>query len=120
MSLLAYKVLHILGILLAFYALGGLTLHYLNGGSKESNRSAKLTAATHGFGLVVIFISGFGLLHKAGYGWPLWAVAKIGIWLLIGAMVALVRRMPEHAKLFWFLVPTLGAVAAWLALFKPF
>jgi hypothetical protein len=120
MSLLTYKVLHILGILLAFYALGGLTLHHMNGGTKESNRSSKLTGATHGFALVLILISGFGMLHQAGYGWPLWAVAKLGIWLIIGGIVAMIRRMPQHAKLFWFLLPILGTTAAWLAIFKPF
>ena len=120
MSLLTYKVLHIFGILLGFSALGGLILHHLNGGTKANNASAKLIGMTHGIALVIIFISGFGMLHKGGYGFPLWALVKIALWLVIGGLIAMVPRMPQHSKLFWFLVPVLGTVAGWLALFKPF
>ncbi len=119
MSYLTYKILHILGVLLAFLALGGLTLNALSGGRGDEGRGRKLAGATHGLALLIILISGFGLLAKLGLGFPTWAWAKLAIWLIIGAMLAFVRRMPQHATFFWFLIPALGACAAALALFKP-
>ena len=119
MSALVYKVLHIFGILLMFIALGGATARALSGAGKDGP-GRKLAGITHGIALLVILVSGFGLLAKLGLGFPLWVWIKIVIWLLLGAAVALVRRLPQHATLFWFAIPLLGAFAAYLALYKPF
>ena len=119
-----YKVIHILGNMLLIMALGGLTLHAANGGTRETNRGRKLAAITHGIGMVIILVAGFGLLARIGIthgaGWPGWVWAKLGIWLVLGGIVALIGRKPELARVWWFLVPLLGATAAWLALTKPF
>ena len=117
MDPLLYKVLHIFGVLLAFTALGGMTLQALT--SREKGGS-KLAGITHGIALLLILVSGFGLLAKLGYGFPTWVLIKIVIWLLIGGALVLIRRLPEHAKIFWFALPLLGACAAYLAIFKPF
>ena len=53
-----YKILHILGVAWLFFALGGATLHALNGGDKASNKSRKLVAASHGIALVIILVAG--------------------------------------------------------------
>ncbi len=119
MSPLAYKVLHVFGVLLAFTALGGLTLRALSG-SREKGPADKLAGITHGVALLIILVSGFGLIAKLGYGFPLWVWLKLAIWLVIGAALALVRRMPQHAGIFWIALPLLGGVAAYLALYKPF
>jgi len=119
MSPLTYKVLHIFGVLLTFTALGAAIARALSGSGKESP-GHKLAGLTHGVALLVILISGFGLLAKLGIGFPLWVWVKIVIWLLLGAAIALVRRLPQHATIFWFAIPLLGATAAYLALFKPF
>ncbi len=57
---------------------------------------------------------------KLGFPFPLWVWLKLVIWLLIGASIALIRRMPAQARVFWFAFPALGAVAAYLAIYKPF
>ncbi len=119
MSALLYKVLHILGVLLAFAALGGATLRAL-AGARDDAPGRRLAMATHGVALLLILISGFGMLAKLGYGFPVWVWLKIVIWLLIGAAIALIRRLPAHATLFWFALPVLGAAAAYLAIYKPF
>ncbi len=115
MSPSLYKVLHILGVLLAFGALGGMILQAMNGSREKS----KLAGITHGIALLLILISGFGMLAKLSYGFPIWVILKIVIWLLIGGSIALIRRMPQHATIFWWAMPLLGAFAAYLAIYKP-
>lgn len=119
MSFLFFKVLHIFGLLLIFTTFGGLLLHAVNGGDTESNRGRKLAGITHGFGLLLMLISGFAMIAAYGYGFPLWVWLKIVIWFLLGAMGGLIRRFPGHAKTLWLLLPLLGAAAAYLAIFKP-
>ena len=118
MSDLAYTILHVFGMSLAFVALGALTARALDG--TDGGRSRKLAGISHGVGLLVILISGFGLLAKLGIGFPGWVWAKLAIWLLIGALPAFIRRMPQHATLLWFSVPVLVLIAGYLALYKPF
>ncbi|MEE8522688.1 MAG: hypothetical protein V3T72_02055 [Thermoanaerobaculia bacterium] len=117
MSLLTYKVLHILGISLALVALGGAAQRALDG---DSGGSRKLAGITHGVGLLIILVSGFGLLAKLGIGFPPWVWLKLVIWLVIAALLVLIRKMPQHATLFWFALPVLTGIAAYLALYKPF
>lgn len=118
MSASFYQIVHILGVLLVFFALGGATFHALSG-SRDKVAAHKLAGITHGVALVLVLISGFGLLAKLNYGFDLWVWLKLTIWLVIGGAVALVRRMPQYAKLFWFALPLLGVVAYYLANFKP-
>jgi hypothetical protein len=119
----AYKLVHIFGILLTFVALGGLALHAVNGGTKESNRGRRLVAASYGLGLLLILVGGFGMLARLGVasaGLPGWVWAKLVIWLAIGGLLALPYRKPESGRFLWWLGPLLGVVAGWLALYKPF
>ena len=118
MSPTVYKILHIFGIVMAFVALGGLTMQSLLG--NDDRRGRKLVGIAHGVALVIILISGFGLMAKLGYGYThLWFYLKLGIWLLVGGLIALIRRMPGRAGLFWWSLPVLGAFAAWVAFMKP-
>ncbi len=119
MSYLAYKVLHIVGILAVFLALGGLAARSLDGSTDMGSRAAKLAGMTHGLALILVLVSGFGLIAKLGTGFALWVWLKLAVWLVLGAMIALVRRMPQFASLLWFTIPLLGALAAYLALYKP-
>ena len=49
-----YKLTHLFGIFLLFASLGGLTVHALNGGTKESNKVHKLVVSAHGLALLFI------------------------------------------------------------------
>ena len=118
-----YKLVHIAGILLVFLTLGGLALHGINGGTKESNDARRLTTITYGVGLLLILLGGFGFLGAAGMmsgGMPGWTWAKLGIWMAVGALLALPTAKPELSRLVWFLAPVLGVIGAWLARTKPF
>ncbi|MES2124687.1 MAG: hypothetical protein V4503_08350 [Gemmatimonadota bacterium] len=117
-----YKIVHLLGMFLMFTILGGISLHVLNGGTRQSNVGRKLAAALHGVAMFVILLGGFGMLARLGMvrgGFPGWIWAKLLIWVLLGAFGTLPYRRPSLAKPFLFLLPLLGALAAFFAIYKP-
>lgn len=123
MSYEVYKLLHVLGILLLFVALGGVTLHAWNGGTREGNRGRKAVATMHGFGLLLIILAGFGMIARRGYmegGLPGWVWGKFLVWLVAGGIFYLPYRRPESATHIFWLLPLLGVVAGSFAVFKPF
>ena len=123
MSPEVYKLIHLAGIFMVFMSIGGLALHALNGGTKESNGARRLVSITYGVGLLLILLGGFGWLGAAGVmaaGMPGWTWAKLGIWLAIGALLALPTVKPEMSRIAWIAAPILGILGAWLARTKPF
>lgn len=122
MSYEVYKVLHIFGVVLLYTALGGVTLHAMNGGTRDSNTSRAVASASHGVALLLILVAGFGMLAKLGLtaAIPGYVWAKLAVWLLLGAAIAIVPRQPSLAKALWWVFPLLGGAAAWLAIAKPF
>jgi hypothetical protein len=120
MSLVAYKLLHIAGVLFLFAALGGSVIANRDGTAGAAAR--KLTGITHGLALLLIVFAGFGALAKLGLtsaGLPGWVWGKLVIWVLLGAAPFVLRKKPSLAVLFWWLLPILGATAAALALYGP-
>lgn len=119
MTLLTYKVIHVFGLFLIFTGLGGRLVQAMLG-SDGNAQVRKLTGIAHGVGLLLVLVSGFGALAKLGAGFPGWVIAKLVIWLVIGGIIVVIRKKPEMASLLWWLLPILGGVAGWLALYKPF
>lgn len=122
MSYEVYKVMHILGV---FMVLGGLTGYlgfYANGGSTEPLKFRVQLALTHGLGMVLSLVGGFGLLARIGMtdGLPNWAIAKLVIWLIFGALIVPTKRKPNLARILWVFVPLLATLAAYVAVNKPF
>lgn len=120
-----YRLVHLVGIFLLFVVLGGLSYSAARGDAGRGGAlSPRLTAALHGLALFIVLLGGFGLLARLGIthgtSWPGWVWAKVGIWGLAGAAVLVPRRKPEWAPALFVLLPLLGGVAAWLAIFKPF
>ena len=119
MSYELYKVLHVLGLSLVVLSLGGILHHVINGGSKVSDTFRKGTMITHGIGLLLLLVAGFGLLAKQGvHSIPGWVGAKFAIWLVLGAFVAIAYKKQQLAKKFWLAIPALVVVATALAVFK--
>lgn len=118
-----YKVVHLVGIFALFTILGGIALHALNGGTKQTNVGRKLVAALHGVALLVVLVGGFGMLARLGivqgHSFPVWVWVKIGVWLALPLLGTLPYRKPATAK--WVLValPVLGGLAAYMAIYKP-
>src|SRR5262245_3651003 len=110
-SYLLFKVLHLLGVMLLFAAVGGMA------GMAAAGRAAdaRLARMLHGIALLLLFLTGFSLLSSLGMSapgsWAAWVWIKLLVWLLLGGSLALARR-EAHAR--WVLVglPLLGAVAA--------
>jgi len=123
MTLAAYKLLHVLGMLFLFAALGGSVLvHRVRLEEAALARARKLVGITHGVALLLVAFAGFGALARLGLtdvALPLWVWGKIVLWVLLGAAPFALRKWPGLAGLFWWLLPLLGAAAAYLAFYKP-
>ncbi len=117
-----YKVMHLLGIFMVFLSLGGVLLWFGSGGSRDHSWRKRI-AITHGVGLLLVLVGGFGLLARLGIahgGLPGWIWAKLGIWTILGGVIALAPRIPKLTQPIWWAVLLLGGTAAWLAGSKPF
>jgi hypothetical protein len=118
-----YKVLHILGVLLAFATLGGLALTVANGATKSTSSVRRLIVITHGVATFIILVGGFGALARLGVSHgslPGWILVKLACWLVLAMLVAIPYRKPALARsIFWFL-PVLGGIAIVMAIYKPF
>jgi hypothetical protein len=117
-----YKVLHIFALLFVVVAYGGAVVARLAGGDAGVRPARRWITLTHGLALVAVLVTGFGALAKLGMNdpsWPLWVWGKIVLWLVLGGLIALARRGTGQARLLWFLVPLVGALAAALVIYKP-
>jgi uncharacterized membrane protein len=118
-----YELIHLTGIFFVLVAVGSVALHAANGGLKVTSTTRRLVAITHGIGMFVILLGGFGLLARLGIqqggGFPGWVWVKLGIWVLLGALIAVPYRWPAAARAIWLLVPVLGVIAGFFAIFKP-
>jgi hypothetical protein len=122
-TFLTYRFIHFIGIVVLFLGLGGTIVHVINGGTRETNRWRRALAAVHGLALFVILLGGFGMMARMGIAhgaFPGWILGKLTIWLLLALAIALPHRVAGSAKPLALAVPTLGALAAWLAIYKPF
>ena len=122
LSSATYQLFHMLGIILVFMALGALSLHAMNGGTRESNKARALVALSHGLGLLLILVAGFGMLARLGTmseGLPGWVWAKLVVWLLLAGLIVVPYRKPEWSKAMWFVLPVLGIIAAYSVLYRP-
>ncbi len=119
--MLSVKLIHLLGIFLLFTALGGSCALAMVGDTVSGSRVRRLTGILHGVALLLILMGGFGMLAKLAFagGWPLWVWLKIVIWLLFGGATVAIHRAGKKAGVLLVLMPLLGGIAAFLALYKP-
>ena len=118
-----YNVLHIVGIVLVMSALGGISMHALNGGTKQTNAARRLVVGLHGLGMLLILIGGFGMLARLGFQhggmFPGWLLVKLAVWLTLAGIVILPYRRPSLARPVYLALPVLGGLAAYMAIYKP-
>jgi len=122
MSLVTYKIIHILGLILLFQSLGASIFSRLSDPEGTAGHSNRMLMTMHGIGLFLMLLGGFGMLARLeiGFPFPLWTWLKIVVWLLLGAAPVLAKRQPHRARTWWSLIFLLGALAAFLGLYKPF
>jgi len=110
MDYTTYKLIHLIGLAALAIGLGGM----MAGGENR-----KTFAIVQGIALMVMLVSGFGLLAKLKLGFPHFAMVKVVLWVVLGMLPMLLRRLK---------VPILGGIAislalvgilAWLGVMKP-
>jgi hypothetical protein len=116
MDISLYRYIHLIGLSLVVMSLGGVLLHTINGGTKESNGFRKGVMMTHGIGLLLLLVAGFGMLAKLGiHGVPVWVGIKLVVWAILGALVVVAYRKPHLSKKLWFAVPALVFLSVFVA-----
>ena len=105
-----YKIIHLTGIAALALGVGGM----MAGGSNR-----KPFAILQGIGLLVMLISGFGLLAKLHLGYPHFAIVKTVLWVVIALLPVIVRRLKLPVAAAMILSLALVAVMAWLGVMKP-
>ena len=128
-----YRLIHFFGIFLLLTALGGAVMRSILGGARPAavepatggtddevaRRLRRLIGISHGVALFLILLGGFGMLARLDIGMPAWIWAKLGVWLLLGGLIAAANRLGARARTLWIAIPVLALVAAWLAYTKP-
>ena len=104
------KVLHLAGVFALFASLGATMLA---GSGKKS------ASALHGISLLFILLIGFAMLKKPPMDQHWW-MAKLGLWLFIGAAPVLAKKRILHPVIVFTLCLVAAIAAAWLGLRKPF
>lgn len=122
MSYEFYKTVHLFGV---FLVLTSLMAALMVGEASQPipDTARKRIAMTHGIGLLIALVAAFGTLAKmpgsmAG-GLPLWVSFKLVLWLLLGAGIAIVKRLRTQRVLLSWIIPLFGALGAWIAITKP-
>lgn len=121
---LFYKTLHVFGLFMSMTSLGGIAIHAANGGTKATSRTRALTASVFGIGMLLALAGGFGQAARLGLTstavFPGWLWSKVGIWVIVAVLSILPYRIPALARPVYLLVPLLGGVATYLAIFHGF
>lgn len=114
MSYQIYKMIHVVSIVLFFSG-------YAVAAVKKQN--IKLEKILTGVALVLIFVSGMGLIARLGipHGapWPMWIKLKLGIWVIIGTSGHIIlKRWPKAASQFFWIAIGLLVSASYFANYK--
>jgi hypothetical protein len=120
MSYEFYKILHLSSLMASFLSLAVLAATYRLK-EKIDPQVKKIAGMTHGISLIVVLVSGFGLIAKLGMlsGLPTWIYGKLILWLVLGGSLVLVRKMRQQTALVLFIIWTIFILGAVLAVLKP-
>lgn len=117
-----YNVVHIVGIVFLMAGLGGIALT-AGSAASETQSTRRFAMVFHGVGVFLILLGGFGMLARLGIvrgtSWPGWVWAKAIIWGMLGVVAFIPYRFPRTARPLLLLLPVLGGLAAYLAIYKP-
>ncbi|MEO0444535.1 MAG: hypothetical protein AAF191_00515 [Verrucomicrobiota bacterium] len=118
-----YFPMHVLGILLVFVALGGMTVWIrAQGLGTEPPFRRRTLSILHGVGLFLILTGGFGLMKVVGIkhasAYPNWVLVKFAVWLVLCVSSLLLLWKPKLS--WWFLMAfiALGVFSASVGKFK--
>lgn len=121
MSYEFYKIMHFLGLVLLFSGLAGLLTVKMSGGKLEGPTKS-LVYVSHGVGLVLLLVGGFGLMARLHLtqGMPGWIYVKLAIWVFMAAAVGLVKRKGQIGWPLYLALLIVFLIADYFAVMKPF
>jgi hypothetical protein len=118
-----YNLVHIIGLIFLMVALGGIASSAVVAQDRFSLWRRRAISVFHAVGIFLMLLGGFGLLARLGVvhgaGFPGWIWVKIGIWVILGVSAFLPYRYPRTAMPLLMLLPVLGGLAAYMAIYKP-
>ena len=116
MSYETYKILHLIGVFSLFLALGALLIQ---GNNKQTKKNLMML---HGIAVLILFVTGFGLLARLDIfrDIPTWAILKIGIWLILGIVIPILLSLKFNKTWLWLIVWFSGLSSVFLAITKMF
>lgn len=116
-----YKMVHLTGLIMLFSGLTSLLTLKVVGAPIEGT-TKKFAFISHGVGLFLVLLGGFGLLARLGItnGLPNWIYAKLAIWLYFGAAIALIKRRGQLGWKLYLPLLLIFIAAAYIAIYKPF
>jgi len=115
MSYNFYNFIHLFGVILLLLGYGALLARAV---LAPDNKSVRFWGAIiGGIGLLFLLVAGFGMQAKGGFGWPLWILLKIVIWVLLGGALSFINKKPSWNKALWVAVIALSGMAVWLGIF---
>lgn len=116
MPLPYYHIIHLLAVMALFAGTGAAL------GGADNPGIRKFGAILRGVALLLLIVTGFGLLAKLNImkSIPLWAWCKVAIWVIAAVLPIFVKRKMLPGTTAVFIALALGAVAAWLGYLKPF
>ena len=115
-----YKVLHLVGFFLLLSGLMG-AFFTVWGGNSFQGKVKSASFALHGTGILLVLISGFGLLAKLGYmqNMPTWIYFKIALWMFFALAISILKRKGQLGMPLYVLLLAAYAFAAFLGVYKP-
>lgn len=115
MSYNFYLFLHLFAALLVVLGYGALLARAIL--APENKPMRVKGAILSGIGLLLLLVAGFGMQAKLGIGWPVWFIAKIVLWVLLGAALSLINKKPAWNCGLWVAIIAIVGLAAWLGVF---
>ena len=116
MSLQFYEVLHVVALSVVLLSLGGASFATYSAGGKPGEFK-KYFGMTHGIGVLVMLIAGFGMIAKLGISWPFptWILVKIVIWFALGGWIAIIYKVAVKRPILAALSPLVLVLVAVIA-----
>lgn len=120
MSYEFYKISHLLGIFLLVSGLMGV-FFTIWAGTPLQGKVKSASFALHGTGLLIMLVSGFGLLARMGLvqGLPTWVYFKLALWAFFALAVSILKRKGHLGMPLYLLLLAGYFCAAYIGVMKP-
>ena len=110
MDIQTYRLIHVLGAAALALGLGGIIVN---------SAHRKGFVILQGVALLMMLVSGFGLLAKYHLGFPHFAMAKLALWAVAGALPVVFKKSALSPAAAAAISLVLIGLLAWLGIFKP-